>query len=177
MSKMPSRTFHLAWAGKKPERCSTPRCDQLPKFRLVLHHDHLADFARAELLKRLRREGLASRHGEIWQVRAEDLRRLGLVRFPPAWICEECNHGDGRGKDKGYRGRTTRMYPSSFSMTPAELRQVTCSSGWDEKAAGIWRDARLDHRRRRMEIRRWAATVATAAGGFISDRGHEETVG
>ncbi|WP_037535572.1 hypothetical protein [Sphingomonas sp. RIT328] len=164
MSGIPSKTLHVAWAGLKGDRCSTPTCGRVPEVRLVLHHDHLANFARAELLRLLKAKGLEGRHGQIWQMHAADLRRLSLVRFAPAWICEECNHGDGRGKDRRYRGRTTRMYPSSFSMTPAELRRTTGPNGWDEAAKEIWHGARLDHRRRRTVIRQWAVTVARADG-------------
>ncbi|UYY58107.1 hypothetical protein [Sphingomonas sp. S2-65] len=128
----------------------------------MLHHDHLANYARALLLRRLRAQGRDVEHSRLWQVNAADLKARSLIRFEPRYICEKCNNGDGRGKDPNYRGRVSRMYPKSFSMNPQELLQVSRGSCWDTAASRIWRSARHEHRRRRLAISWWVQSIIEA---------------
>ncbi|MBB3695161.1 hypothetical protein [Sphingomonas sp. BK580] len=128
----------------------------------MLHHDHLANFARQALLEALTTADKRPAHSRVWQLHAAEIRRLGLIRFDPRYVCEACNNCDGRGKDRHYKGRSTPIYPASFSMTPDELHAVRIAADWDEVAPAIWEAAREDHCRRREAISRWAADLAAS---------------
>lgn len=146
---IPAPALHKTWAVN----CQKTSCCGCGDGRIVLHHDHLADYALYILGNRLTVLGLGHLKSELFQKFATQIP--SLVRFPPIWICQTCNNGDGRGKAPEYMSRRIPLYVASFSMTHPELMLVRKLKGspWLTVATMIWSCARFDHSLRRVRVR------------------------
>jgi len=166
---IPARALHVRYATGSSDGviCSTPTCAREPKTKkLVLHHDHLANFARKVLFDKwselysdkLERNRV---HSHVWSQTALELfDTKNYIRFHAAFICENCNNGDGPGKNRNFGAQRKEIYPSSFSMSPVELRKVQdARPKWECAARDIWERNKVDHQIRRHNIEQWASAL------------------
>jgi hypothetical protein len=88
---MPARQTLKGWA------CDRRACEHdFPEgnvVRLVLHHDHLIDYARDSLRQRQENKRFSETDFSVkWNLILEQLRP---IVFKPEWICNHCNEQDG----------------------------------------------------------------------------------
>ncbi len=110
------RRLGVRYRGRRV--CSHPHSGQL-----VLHHDHIIDFA----LEALRAEIDFLQPATLNKSAVSTLwpkllpRILSLQRFPPTYLCQKCNHQDAPGKSRKSLGKYERIYGKWFSMNCEEL--------------------------------------------------------
>ena len=147
MSKtIPHRKFHEKSALNAPKDL----CGKCPNFAVVLHHDHLADYAKRELREALFHKCPEADFSTAWQTYGIEL--VKNWRFEPVYLCQKCNEGDGWAKVQGWRGLSKPIYPESFSMVVEELARARCPTDRIAIIRKIWQDAEVDHQERRATI-------------------------
>jgi len=110
MSKIiPHRALHEKWAMPK----DSTKCSYCKEQAVVLHHDHLADYARDKLRCHLVKLNREKEFHRLWQKYGCSL--LSKHRFVPTYLCQKCNEGDGWAKVRGWRGKPA-VYNRYFSM-------------------------------------------------------------
>jgi hypothetical protein len=147
--RIPARHIQKRWArNRRRKRCAA--CGERRRKDLVLHHDHLVDFALVKLRCRLRscypdHQQAERKLAAVWPSLVETLRRYLYV--DPCWVCRRCNSMDARGKDPGYRN-LGRLYDDAFSMRPDDLGRLSAESvrNWLPVAKIIWEREELAHR-------------------------------
>ena len=153
MSRVPARNLISDWAIN-PDRKGCFWCMQnTSSVDLVLHHDHLLDFALEEF-RRL--AGVSSTSTDVDALWASNVVRFrALMRFAPVWVCRKHNEGDGWAKAPNWCGRAAEVYPRSFSMTLPELDLMRAQGrGMPRRrmAETIWRSAETEHSERQRAI-------------------------
>lgn len=152
---IPARHLHLqnafGWEGGPCLGCG--------KRAVLLHHDHLMDYA-LRAVEHFAMSQAAAPASEIWRKHAAIF--LSAVRFRPVHVCAHCNEGDGWAKCPNWYGNASKAYPSTFSMTLPELASMRASVKGIQRrdlAMAIWMTNRHDHHMRRQHVLRLAEQV------------------